>query len=61
MPYVMVKMFEGRTEEQKQLLAEKVTQAVHESIGASKESIVVFIEDMKKEDYAVGGKLFSQR
>lgn len=54
-------MFEGRTEEQKQLLAEKVTQAVHESIGASKESIVVFIEDMKKEDYAVGGKLFSQR
>lgn len=61
MPYVTVKMFEGRTEEQKQLLAEKVTQAVHESIGASKESIVVFIEDMKKEDYAVGGKLFSQR
>lgn len=61
MPYVTVKMFEGRTEEQKQLLAEKVTQAVHESIGASQESIVVFIEDMKKEDYAVGGKLFSQR
>lgn len=61
MPYVTVKMIEGRTEEQKKLLAEKVTQAVHEAVGAPKENIVVFIEDMKKENYAVAGQLFSQK
>ena len=34
MPYVTVKMLEGRTEEQKKALAEKVTAAVSETTGA---------------------------
>ena len=36
MPYVTVKMLEGRTEEQKKALVEKVTDAVVETTGAQK-------------------------
>ena len=34
MPFVTVKMLEGRTEEQKKALCEKVTEAVSETTGA---------------------------
>ncbi|SEO22566.1 4-oxalocrotonate tautomerase [Amphibacillus marinus] len=59
MPYITVKLLEGRTTAQKQALVEKVTDAVVETTGASKEKVVVFIEDMKPEHYAVGGQLLS--
>lgn len=59
MPYITVKMLEGRTEEQKKALVEKVTEAVSETSGAPKEKIVVFIEEMSKNHYAVGGKRLS--
>ena len=61
MPYVTVKMIEGRTDEQKKALVEKVTDAVVETTGASKEKVVVFIEDMTKDHYAVGGKRLSDQ
>ncbi|KUP04964.1 4-oxalocrotonate tautomerase [Bacillus coahuilensis m2-6] len=59
MPYVTVKMLEGRSEEQKQAMVEKVTEAVSETSGAPKDKIVVFIEEMSKQHYAVGGKRLS--
>ncbi|MBS4178006.1 4-oxalocrotonate tautomerase [Bacillus sp. FJAT-49731] len=59
MPFVTVKMLEGRTEEQKKALVEKVTTAVSETTGAAEEKIVVFIEEMTKNHYAVGGKRMS--
>lgn len=59
MPYVTVKMLEGRSEEQKKALVEKVTLAVEETTGAPKEKIVVFIEEMPKNHYAIGGKRLS--
>jgi 4-oxalocrotonate tautomerase len=61
MPYVTVKMLEGRTEEQKKALVEKVTAAVNETTGAQKENIVVFIEEMTKNHYAVGGERLSDK
>lgn len=51
MPYVTVKMLEGRTEEQKR--------AVAETTGAPAQNVVVFIEEMPKNHYAVGGKRLS--
>ena len=39
MPYVTVKMLEGRTEDQKRALVEKVTAAVVETTGAPKEAV----------------------
>nr|WP_272943013.1 2-hydroxymuconate tautomerase [Paenisporosarcina sp. TG-14] len=59
MPYVTVKMLEGRTDDQKRALVEKVTAAVVETTNAPIENVVVFIEDMPKNHYAVAGKLFS--
>lgn len=59
MPYITVKMLEGRSEEQKRALVEKVTEAVSETSGAPKDKIVVFIEEMSKNHYAVGGKRLS--
>jgi len=59
MPYVTVKMIEGRTEEQKRALVEKVTEAVCETVDVPKEKVVVFIEEMSKNHYAVAGKRLS--
>ncbi len=59
MPYITVKMLEGRSDEQKRALVEKVTEAVAQTTGAPKENIVVFIEEMSKKHYAVAGKRFS--
>ncbi|WP_226669171.1 2-hydroxymuconate tautomerase [Metabacillus litoralis] len=59
MPYVTVKMLEGRTEEQKRALVEKVTAAVSETTGAPEEKIAIFIEEMSKNNYALGGKRLS--
>lgn len=57
LPIVQIDLLEGRTTEQKRLLAEKVTQAIEESIGATPESISIIIRDMAKENYAKAGKL----
>ena len=59
MPYVTIKMLAGRTDEQKKALVEKVTDAIVETTGAKKESVVVFIEEMTKDHYAVAGKRLS--
>lgn len=61
MPYVTVKMLEGRNEEQKKALVEKVTAAVAETTGAPAENIVVFIDEMTKNHYGVGGKRLSDK
>ncbi len=49
-------MLEGRTDEQRKALIEKVTEAVVETTGASREKVVVFVEDIDKNNYGVGGK-----
>jgi 4-oxalocrotonate tautomerase len=59
MPYITVKMLEGRSDEQKRALVEKVTNAVSETVDAPKEKIVVFIEEMSKNNYAIAGKRLS--
>ncbi|MDA1476732.1 4-oxalocrotonate tautomerase [Bacillus sp. CLL-7-23] len=59
MPYVTVQMLEGRTDEQKRNLVEKVTEVVSETTGAPVEKIAVIIEEMKKENYGVAGKRIS--
>ncbi|WP_077215108.1 2-hydroxymuconate tautomerase [Bacillus dakarensis] len=61
MPYVTVKMLEGRTDEQKKALVEKVTAAVSETVGAPTANVHVIIEEMKKSHLAVGGKLKSEQ
>lgn len=52
MPHVIVKMFSGRTEDDKKKLAERVTLAVMNTLGASENSISVAIEDVSPSDWS---------
>lgn len=55
MPYVTVKMLEGRTDEQKKALCERVTEAIVETTGAPAGNVHVIIEELKKGNHAVAG------
>lgn len=55
MPIVTVKLLEGRTEEQKKALVEKVTEAVVETVNTKPEAVTIVIEEMSKSHYATGG------
>lgn len=51
MPHVIVKMVEGRTEEQKQALADAMVKAVTASLGCDEALVSVGIEDFRDEDW----------
>jgi len=57
MPLIEVHMLDGRSEEQKRVLLEAITQAVHESIGAPLPSIRVWIQEFSSEEFMVAGEL----
>lgn len=46
MPHVIVKMFAGRSEEDKKRLADRVALAVMNTLGSSESSISVAVEDV---------------
>lgn len=60
MPFVTVKMYEGRTPEQKRALVKEVTDAVVRTTGATPEGTFVVIEDLKREHWATAGVLASE-
>ena len=51
MPHVIVKMYAGRSEEQKQKLAESVTKAVMAVTGNGEDSVSVSVEDVAPSDW----------
>lgn len=55
MPFAHIHMLEGRTEQQKKAVIEKVTDALHEAVGAPKESIRVWINELPKENWGIAG------
>lgn len=61
MPIIVVKMFEGKTLEQKRRLAHAVTGAVTESLGVDAQTVRVLIEEYPREDWAIGGTLVADR
>lgn len=56
MPICQIHLLEGRTVEQKRLLIQKITEAMHEAIGARPESVRVILTEMPKEHFGIGGK-----
>ncbi|WP_414472859.1 tautomerase family protein [Microvirga sp. M2] len=52
MPHVIVKMYAGRTEQEKVKLAEEVAKAVRTAIGSADKSISVAIEDVAPDEWA---------
>jgi len=57
MPMVQITMLEGRTTEQKRRIAQRITDAIVEEAGASRETVVVAFHEVSKESYASGGVL----
>lgn len=51
MPHIVVKMFPGRTPEQKTALAEALTKAMVESLGTPESAISIAVEDVEKRDW----------
>lgn len=56
MPFAQIFMIEGRTEEQKRAVIEKVTQALVEAVGAPKENVRVWIQDVPKSNWGIAGQ-----
>lgn len=55
MPFAQIYILEGRTEEQKRAVIEKVTRALVEAIDAPKENVRVWIHDVPKSNWGIAG------
>ena len=58
MPTYHIEMLEGRTFEQKKKLVEAITRVTVEVLGGSPESVDILITDVKRENWATGGRLW---
>ena len=50
MPHVIVKMLSGRSNKQKQQLAEEITKVVMKITGNTEDAVFVAIENIKQKD-----------
>lgn len=55
MPFAQIYLMEGRTEEQKRAVIAKVTAALVEAVGAPKENVRVWIQDVPKTNWGIAG------
>lgn len=56
MPFAHIQMMEGRSEEQKRAVIEKVTAALVEAVGAPIETVRVIITEIPKTHWGIAGK-----
>ncbi|MFZ6770194.1 4-oxalocrotonate tautomerase [Undibacterium sp. Di26W] len=61
MPTINVQMFEGRTLEQKRAFVKAVTEVSCQTLGCSAEVVDIIIQEVKREDWASGGTLWSDK
>jgi 4-oxalocrotonate tautomerase len=61
MPVVTIAMFEGRTIEQKRELVKGVTDVVARVTGNPPDAVHVVIEEVKRENWSIGGLLSPDR
>lgn len=61
MPFVNVKMLEGRTHDQKKQLVEAITNALVDICNANPDSTMVVVEDVSRDHWARGGKFLSEQ
>ena len=59
MPYVAVKVAGSLTKDQKEKIAEGITKLLEEVAGKPPSVASVVIEELDRENWAVGGKLLS--
>lgn len=56
MPFAQIYMIEGRTEEQKRAVIEKVSAALVEATGAPQQAIRVWIQEVPKTNWGIAGQ-----
>jgi 4-oxalocrotonate tautomerase len=61
MPFINVKMLEGRTPEQKKELVKAITDVMVNVCNAKADSTMVVIEDIPRDHWAKGGILLSEQ
>mgnify|MGYP000691303944 CR=1 FL=1 len=59
MPYVNVKLAGAISKKQKAEIAEKITEVLEKVTGKPRQYTYVVIEEVKQEDWAIGGRLLS--
>lgn len=59
MPTINVQLFEGRTVEQKRAFVQAITEVTCKTLDASAESVDIIITEVKRENWATAGKLWS--
>ena len=60
MPTYHIEMMEGRTPDQKKKLVEAITRVTVEVLGVTPESVDILIADIQRDNWATGGKLWSE-
>lgn len=60
MPSYHVEMMEGRTIDQKKRLVEAITRVSVEILGGTADAVDIIITDIKRENWASGGRLWSE-
>jgi 4-oxalocrotonate tautomerase len=61
MPVIEVKMYAGRSREDKARLVKRLTEAVVESLGISAGAVTIILHDVSKEDWAKAGEIVADR
>ncbi len=60
MPFVSIKMLEGKSKEQKRSLIKSVSKSVAESLNIDVKNVWVAVEDIPKDEWGLGGELASE-
>ena len=60
-PLVNIQMAEGRSPAQKKALLAAITDAMHEHVGAPRESVRVWINEFPNTDFMAGGELLADK
>ena len=61
MPTINVQMFEGRSGQQKRDFVRAVTEAACQTLGCEAASVDIIIQEVSRENWATGGKLWSDQ
>ena len=59
MPTIHIKLFAGRTDDQKRAAANAITEAVCKTLNSEASSVDIIFEDVQKQNWATGGVLWS--
>jgi 4-oxalocrotonate tautomerase len=61
MPLVSVTMARGRTTEQKKAMLHAIADAIHASVGAPRDSIRVWINEVENTDFLAGEEILADK